>query len=165
MISIWFLSLPCLNLVGSHVSQAYNAAAVAQQQVAVAQQAVAQQQAVAVAQQQAVAQQVAAAQMAAAQQAQMQQAQVQQAGRMAGFNGILAKHTVVHRNMDKLYCKNMYHLASRIDVFQGSYGPWLFMLAALCIESFRTSVFHDFQAFSETQRSLDPGHGWSRWSR
>lgn len=61
--------------------------------------------------------------------------------------------------------KNMYHLASRIDVFQGSYGPWLFMLAALCIESFRTSVFHDFQAFSETQRSLDPGHGWSRWSR
>lgn len=58
---------------------AYNAAAVAQQQVAVAQQAAAQQQAVAVAQQQAVAQQVAAAQIAAAHQAQMQQAQVQQA--------------------------------------------------------------------------------------
>lgn len=96
--------------MGSHVSQAYNAAAVAQQQVAVAQQAVAQQQAVAVAQQQAVAQQVAAAQMAAAQQAQMQQAQVQQAGRMAGVNRILAKHAVMHRNMDKLYCINKEHV-------------------------------------------------------
>lgn len=142
--------------MGSHVSQAYNAAAVAQQQVAVAQQAVAQQQAVAVAQQQAVAQQVAAAQMAAAQQAQMQQAQVQQAGfRMGGVNRILAKHAVMHRNMDKLYC-----IISKAPMGLGKNA------CSRCIEStFTTSGFHDFQAFSETQRSLDPGHGWFRWSQ